>query len=154
SLPAAAPAAAPEQVQVQAAAPTGGVAASSREHEIARLNDALRALAAERDRLAERLETVERTLGDITASVRERADAVPEKSESGETATTADVGTKAETRIAETPRPPHRIAAAPAQPIAASPARAPGPGAGAVVMAPGEIFQPYASVQPAVAPPV
>ena len=59
----------PERVQAQAPAPKAVPAPSSREHEIARLNDALRALAAERDQLADRLESVERTLGGITASV-------------------------------------------------------------------------------------
>jgi hypothetical protein len=58
-----------ERVQAQAPAPKTAPSPSSREHEIARLNDALRALADERDQLAERLESVERTLGGITASV-------------------------------------------------------------------------------------
>ncbi len=39
------------------------------EHEIGRLNDAIRALAAERDRLAARLDQVERSVGDITAAI-------------------------------------------------------------------------------------
>lgn len=39
------------------------------EFEIARLNDALRALTAERERLAARVEQLERSVGDITASV-------------------------------------------------------------------------------------
>src|ERR1700719_3379588 len=40
------------------------------EFEVARLNDALRALAAERERLAARVDQLERSVGDITASVR------------------------------------------------------------------------------------
>jgi hypothetical protein len=47
-----------ERVQAQAPAPKTAPSPSSREHEIARLNDALRALADERDQLAERLESV------------------------------------------------------------------------------------------------
>jgi hypothetical protein len=46
------------------------------EFEVARLNDALRALAAERERLAARVDQLERSVGDITASVnsvKERA---------------------------------------------------------------------------------
>lgn len=39
------------------------------EREIARLNDAVRALAAERDRLANRVDQLERSVGDITASI-------------------------------------------------------------------------------------
>jgi hypothetical protein len=39
------------------------------EFEVARLNDALRALAAERERLAARVDQLERSVGDITASV-------------------------------------------------------------------------------------
>jgi hypothetical protein len=50
------------------------------EFEVARLNDALRALAAERERLAARVEQLERSVGDITASVnsvKDRAVAAP-----------------------------------------------------------------------------
>lgn len=46
------------------------------EFEVARLNDALRALTAERERLAARVDQLERSVGDITASVnsvKERA---------------------------------------------------------------------------------
>jgi len=46
------------------------------EFEVARLTDALRALSADRDRLADRVDQLERSLGDITASitaVKERA---------------------------------------------------------------------------------
>jgi hypothetical protein len=50
------------------------------EFEVARLNDALRALAAERERLAARVDQLERSVGDITASVnsvKERAAPIP-----------------------------------------------------------------------------
>lgn len=42
---------------------------SQSEFEIARLNDAIRTLAAERDRLSARVETLEQSVGDITASI-------------------------------------------------------------------------------------
>jgi hypothetical protein len=50
------------------------------EFEVARLNDALRALGAERERLAARVDQLERSVGDITASVntvKERAVPAP-----------------------------------------------------------------------------
>lgn len=42
------------------------------EREIGRLNDAVRVLASERDRLATRLEQLERSVGDITAAIPQR----------------------------------------------------------------------------------
>lgn len=42
------------------------------EREISRLNDAVRVLASERDRLANRLEQLERSVGDITASIPQK----------------------------------------------------------------------------------
>ena len=42
------------------------------EFEVARLNDAIRALAAERDRLSARVETLEQSVGDITASITKK----------------------------------------------------------------------------------
>jgi hypothetical protein len=42
------------------------------EREISRLNDAVRILASERDRLANRLEQLERSVGDITASIPQK----------------------------------------------------------------------------------
>jgi hypothetical protein len=47
------------------------------ERDFARVNDALRDLAAERDRLVSRVEQLERTVGDITASIKDRAEATP-----------------------------------------------------------------------------
>lgn len=40
--------------------------------EINRLNEAVRVLASERDRLATRLESLERSVGDITASIPQK----------------------------------------------------------------------------------
>jgi hypothetical protein len=42
------------------------------EFEVARLNDAIRALATERDRLSARVETLEQSVGDITASITKK----------------------------------------------------------------------------------
>lgn len=42
------------------------------EFEVARLNDAIRALASERDRLSARVETLEQSVGDITASITKK----------------------------------------------------------------------------------
>ncbi|MEX0591365.1 MAG: hypothetical protein WD207_09775, partial [Xanthobacteraceae bacterium] len=46
-------------------------------HDLARVNDALRDLAAERDRLVTRLEQIERSVGDITASIKDRPEPAP-----------------------------------------------------------------------------
>lgn len=53
---------------------------SQSEFEIARLNDAIRTLAAERDRLSARVETLEQSVGDITASINnaKKPEAKPE----------------------------------------------------------------------------
>jgi hypothetical protein len=148
-----APAAAPELVQAQTPTAKAAPASSSNDHEIARLKDALRALAAERDRLADRLETVERTVGDITASVRERPMATPAGAASAEAKGAAVSDTIDEPRTAETPRTLQRIAAAPTQPSPPATARPSSPAPGAIVAMPGEIFQPYAAARPAVVPP-
>ena len=148
-----APVAAQEQNQAQAPAPKISPAASSSEHEIDRLNDALRALAAERDRLADRLEAVERTVGDITASVRERPVAAPAGTAALETKGAAVGETIDQPRAAEAPRALPRIAAAPTQPIPPDAPRHSSPAPGAIVAMPGEIFQPYAAARPAVVPP-
>jgi hypothetical protein len=47
------------------------------EREISRLNDAVRVLASERDRLASRLEQLERSVGDITASIPQKKPVPP-----------------------------------------------------------------------------
>ncbi len=63
--------AAAKRIAIQAAPPLP--TPSFAELELARLSDAVRALSADRDRLATRLEQIERSFGDITASVtRER----------------------------------------------------------------------------------
>jgi hypothetical protein len=140
-----------ERLQAQAPAPKAAPAPSSREHEIARLNDALRALAAERDQLADRLESVERTLGGITASVPRSSASRSALSEAEAESATASDG-KNDSRAVESPRPIQRIAAAPTQPVPPSDdrrTRSPG----AIASIPGEIFQPYAAAGPAVVPP-
>lgn len=63
--------AAPPPVQQVVVNPTS-------EREISRLHDAVRVLAAERDRLANRLEQLERSVGDITASIPPKRQAVPD----------------------------------------------------------------------------
>ncbi len=47
------------------------------EREIGRLNDAVRVLASERDRLATRLEQLERSIGDITAAIPQKKTEAP-----------------------------------------------------------------------------
>lgn len=65
-----------KRIAIQAPAPLP--APSLAELELARLTDAVRALSADRDRLAGRLEQIERSMGDVTASVtRERPVAPP-----------------------------------------------------------------------------
>lgn len=51
---------------------------SQSEFEISRLNDAIRTLAAERDRLSARVETLEQSVGDITASINNARKPEPE----------------------------------------------------------------------------
>jgi hypothetical protein len=53
------------------------VADPKSEREIGRLNDAVRVLASERDRLATRLEQLERSVGDITATIPQQKKAPP-----------------------------------------------------------------------------
>ncbi len=60
-------------IQAPAPLPTPSLA----ELELARLSDAVRALSADRDRLAARLEQIERSIGDVTASVTRERPAVP-----------------------------------------------------------------------------
>jgi hypothetical protein len=55
-----------------APAPPQVVVNPQSEREINRLNDAVRVLASERDRLATRLEQLERSVGDITASIPQK----------------------------------------------------------------------------------
>jgi hypothetical protein len=108
------------------------------EFEIARLNDALRALSAERDRLAERVDQLERSVGDITASInttKERALPAPAPASASPAAAPTPVAAptpsptaamEAEAAPLPAPTPPGAIAQAarPAsvQPIAPPPA--------------------------------
>lgn len=67
--------AATKRIAIQAAAPLP--APSFAELELARLSDAVRALSADRDRLAGRLEQIERSMGDVTASITRERPAAP-----------------------------------------------------------------------------
>ena len=141
SLP---PRAASEAVQAKAPAPAPAPAASPANHEIARLNDALRTLAAERDRLAERLEQVERTVGDITASITQPPARAAEPVNAPPPA-----AANADERIAAAPTevsPPARVAAPRAGAITAS---TPGPASPDS----SEIFRPYALMHPLITAP-
>jgi hypothetical protein len=68
------------------------------ERDFARVNDALRDLAAERDRLVARVEQLERTVGDITASIKDRADVTPPPH--------AKTAPEPPAQVVETPPPP------------------------------------------------
>lgn len=116
-----------EQAQVLSAAKVDTSAL-----EIARLNDAVRALAAERDRLLARLEQVERSVGDITASIKEPPARGLEP---------APVP----------PAPKQQLAAAPAEPLPPEPV--PHRNAAQDLTGPLNIFQPYSSVRPPVGAP-
>lgn len=100
------------------------------EFEVARLTDALRALSADRDRLAERVDQLERSMGDITASissVKERAatppPATPAPLASAPASSAADMGNASMDRPSTPAAPPGAIAqsAAPASVQAAAP---------------------------------
>lgn len=67
--------AAAKRIAIQAPAPLPTPTLA--ELELARLSDAVRALSADRDRLAGRLEQIERSFGDITASVTRERPAPP-----------------------------------------------------------------------------
>jgi hypothetical protein len=102
--------------------------------EIARLNDALRLLSADRDRLQARLEQIERSVGDITASIKEPPARSPEPP-------------------AAPAAPRQQLAAAPTEPTpppAAQPSRR---NQAQEIGDPINIFQPYSSVRPLVGAP-
>jgi hypothetical protein len=139
-----APAAVTEQTAEAPSSPPAIVASPSlKDHEIGRLNDALRALSAERDRLEDRLTKLEQTLGDITASINARA--------------TEPAPVAAPPRIVEQAQPEARVlprvAAAPSQPIPPETNRHGVPAAGAIEAPAGEIFLRYATAKPVVTPP-
>jgi hypothetical protein len=123
------------------------------ERDLARVNDALRGLAAERDRLAARLEQLERTVGDITASIKDRGEVVPQTAPA---ARTPDVPIQSN----EPARPPERTTSAqPPPPPATTPTGSLNPGvkASPPLSDPMDIFRPYigmpaATPQPAQAP--
>jgi hypothetical protein len=132
-----------------AAEPTIINTARAKDHESARLNDALRTLAAERDRLDERVQKLEQSLGDITASIRERAAAastqqvqmaprIPEAPDGG-------------ARHPESIKAVQRIAAS-SPPVPPEPARGAIPAAGVIGTPGGEAFLPYVN-RPMVVPP-
>lgn len=91
------------QTQVQAQRPPQRTQAQA-EYELARLNDAIRALAAERDRLVNRVEQLERSVGDITAAIPKQLPAAPPPRSTPVAVTTAPPA--AQTPMAETPPPP------------------------------------------------
>lgn len=73
----------PQQIVVNPAA----------DRELKRLNEAVRVLAEERDRLADRLEQLERSVGDITASIPKNKPAPPDVSPAPPTAPAVEVVT-------------------------------------------------------------
>lgn len=138
------PAPASETRELAALEPPLALPAATRT-DIARIDDALRSLVAERDRLTQRLEQIERSLGDITASINQRAAALPP-----EPPPTAPRPTIPASAIA-----PERIQ--PAEPVAQQAQRAPSPRAGAIrpappVSDPTEIFRVYADARPLAEP--
>jgi hypothetical protein len=62
----------PQRIAIRTPQPAPLAAPNTAAVEIVRLNDGLRTLAADRDKLAARLEQIERSVGDITASISKR----------------------------------------------------------------------------------
>jgi hypothetical protein len=121
-------------------------APSMKDHEIGRLNDALRALSAERDRLEERLSKLEQSLGDITASINSRA--------SEPVSAAAPAPPRIIEHVQPDPRAFPRVAAAPTQPVPPPEISRHGvPSAGAIEAPGGEVFLRYVTAKPLVAPP-
>jgi len=140
------PAAVTEQTAEAPLPPPAIVATPSvKDHEIARLNDALRALSAERDRLEDRLTKLEQTLGDITASINARA---TEPSPAA-----APVPPRIVEQVQPEPRALPRVAAAPSQPVPPETSRHGVPAAGAIEAPGGEIFLRYVTAKPVITPP-
>lgn len=141
-----APAPAAERARELAPQESSVIAAPSiKDHEIARLNDALRALSAERDQLEDRLVKLEQSLGDITASINARP-AIPAPSPTAQSAP----------RIVEQApesKPLPRVAAAPTQPLPPEAGQHGVPAAGALDAPGGEVFLRYVTARPLVAPP-
>jgi len=126
--------------------PTVIAAPSIKDHEIARLNDALRVLSAERDRLEERLARLEQSLGDITASINSRPP-VPAPS------TVAQTAPRIIEQAAPESKPLPRVAAAPTQPLPPEAAPHGVPPAGAIDAPGGEVFLRYVTAKPLISPP-
>jgi hypothetical protein len=141
-----APAAVTEQTAEAPLPPPAIVASPSvKDHEIARLNDALRTLSAERDRLEDRLTKLEQTLGDITASINARA---TEPSPAA-----APAPPRIVEQVQPEPRALPRVAAAPSQPNPPETSRHGVPAAGAIEAPGGEIFLRYVTAKPVITPP-
>src|SRR6185312_16087877 len=107
------------------------------EFEVARLNDAIRALAAERDRLSARVETLEQSVGDITASITKKT--TKEPTESSEKP-------KQEAAIPKPSETPAPAPSAPPERSALMPAPTPPPPQTAPVPSPAQRSMPYLSV--------
>lgn len=101
------------------------------EFEVARLNDAIRALAAERDRLNTRVETLEQSVGDITASINSA-----KKPASSPAAPVEEKKQEEIARALETPAPPPAAPSPPSQAAAETPAPSSPPSAASAAITP------------------
>lgn len=100
------------------------------EREISRLNEAVRVLASERDRLANRLDQLERSVGDITATIPQNRPAPVDQEPPPPSAPPVQVVTPPNPQSRPTPgpnqiMPPQQPAQTPVPPLAAAPP--PGP---------------------------
>jgi hypothetical protein len=118
------------------------------ERDFARVNDALRDLAAERDRLVVRLEQLERTVGDITASIKDRAEATPTQPEEK----TAPEPQAQATETAPPPKPSTRAMPAPPPSIATTGSINPSARTSPTLSDPIGVFRPYVVMQQSNAP--
>jgi hypothetical protein len=135
------------QMTVTTPAPPAG------ERERSRVNDALRDLAAERDRLVARIEQLERAVGDITASIQERSEPTPQVAPPGPSGRVAQ---EPAAQTTEPARSQERVTtAAPSPPSAAAPTGSVNPGvrASAPLSDPMDIFRPYVGMRQPVAAP-
>jgi hypothetical protein len=120
------------------------------ERDFARVNDALRDLAAERDRLVARVEQLERTVGDITAWIKDRAEATPTVPPQEKAAS------EPQAQVTETAPPPRSPArAAPASPPSTATTGSINPSVrtSPPLSDPIGVFRPYVVMQQANAPP-
>jgi hypothetical protein len=124
------------------------------EREFARVHDALRDLAAERDRLVVRLDQLERTVGDITASIRDRTDSIPPPAPSPLGRAAPDTAAQ----NSESARAAERVTAV-QPPASQAPGAAPTGSVNPAIKAtpplsdPMDIFRPYVGMQPPIPPP-